>query len=322
MTKPEAAALSAILDRYHSVKAGNVFIVCDAGARTVVSALLFICYIANHANLGLKQNLVTYEIESVDPIHMREAVEGQGEYCEGICVDEAFERICRERLDRTWKALSRGGKNGVMKDIWEYSNKPRFNTGKPDKEYIVRLPKEMFSNKPKQRLDNTTKEPVIKRAFTKVFTDIVDLIDAQIDKASALKLDVTEIILTGGLGGSPYLHSHLKDIYSSKAISVLQPSGMKPRTAICQGAACKTFAEADGTGAGPEGHKPIAVTSTICRASYGVRFCDYFDEKKHLAKDKYWNEDGGMWMAANQMQWYLERVRDPMTRGFWSFADL
>lgn len=37
VTEPEAAALSTILDRYDSVKQGNVYVVCDAGGGTVVS---------------------------------------------------------------------------------------------------------------------------------------------------------------------------------------------------------------------------------------------------------------------------------------------
>ncbi|KAM6527538.1 hypothetical protein FSOLCH5_003604 [Fusarium solani] len=321
VTEPEAAALSTILDRYDSVKAGNVYVVCDAGGGTV--------------------DLITYEIESIDPVRMREAVEGQGELCGGVFVDEAFERSCRERLDPTWKALSRGGKNEIMKDVWEYNIKPQFNTGNPEQEYIARLPSEMFSNRPKQRLDDTTKEPVIKRGrihfkeahiqamFTKVFTDIVDLIDAQIDKARARDLEVTGIILVGGLGGSPYLYCHLQDIYFSQAIDVLQPSGMKPRTAICQGAVCKAFADADGTGVGLEGqaHKPIAVTSTICRASYGVTFEDYFDKEKHLEEDKYLDKDDGELMARDQMQWYLKRGEsvskaERVSHAFTCFYDL
>ncbi|RTE80896.1 hypothetical protein BHE90_004615 [Fusarium euwallaceae] len=295
VTEPEAAALSTILDRYDSVNEGNVYVVCDAGGGTV--------------------DLITYEIESIDPVRMREAVEGQGELCGGVFVDEAFERSCRERLDPAWKALSRGGKNEIMRDVWEYNIKPQFNTGNPMKEYIVRLPNEMFSNKPKQRLDDTTREPVIKRGsihfkeahiqatFTKVFTDIVDLIDAQIKAAEAKDLEVTGIILVGGLGGSPYLHSHLQDIYFGQGIDVLQPSGMKPRTAICQGAVCKAFAD----GGEGEAHKPIAVTSTICRASYGCDYHDPFDKKKHLKKDKVWHDNLGEWRAENQMRWYLKR---------------
>jgi hypothetical protein len=40
VTEPEAAALSTILDRYDSVKQGNVYVVCDAGGGTVVSIFI------------------------------------------------------------------------------------------------------------------------------------------------------------------------------------------------------------------------------------------------------------------------------------------
>ncbi|KAM0420288.1 hypothetical protein ACHAPT_011949 [Fusarium lateritium] len=304
VTEPEAAALSTILDRYDSVKAGNVYVVCDAGGGTV--------------------DLITYEIKSVDPVRMSEAVEGQGDLCGGVFVDEAFERICRERFGQTWKNLGREGKKEIMKDGWEYSIKPQFSTGNPEKEYVVRLPSEMLARMTKKRGDEATKEPVIKRGrihfkeshikdtFTKVFADIVNLIDSQVEKARAQDLDVTGIILVGGLGGSPYLYSHLQDTYSKKAIDVLQASGMKPRTAICQGAVCKAFAE----GAGKEGmdkagqdetHKPIAVTSAICRASYGICCGQPFVEGNHLERDKYWDHTQGRWMANNQMQWYLNK---------------
>ncbi|RMJ17054.1 hypothetical protein CDV36_003242 [Fusarium kuroshium] len=282
VTEPEAAALSTILDCYNSVKAGNVYVVCDAGGGTV--------------------DLITYEIESIDPVLMREAVEGQGQLCGGVFIDEAFEQSCRERLGSTWNVLSREGKNEIMKDVWEYSIKPQFNTGNPEKEYIVRLPSEMFSNRPKQRLDDTSRKPIIKRGrihfkeadieamFTKVFADIVGLINAQIEAAWARNLRVTGIILVGGLGGSPYLYNYLQSIYSSHAMDILQASGMKPRTAICQGAVCKSFADA-----------------AISRASYGITFEPLFNKEEHLEKDKYWDGDEGVWRAANQMKWYLRR---------------
>ncbi|KAF5607820.1 hsp70 family chaperone [Fusarium pseudoanthophilum] len=272
VTEPEAAALSTILDRYDSVKQGNVYVVCDAGGGTV--------------------DLITYEIESIDPIRMREAVLGQGELCGGVFIDEAFERRCRERLGLTWKALSRGGKNEIMKESWEYSIKPQFKTGNPDKVYTVTLPNEMSD---------------IKETFTKVFDDIVELINSQIEKAEEHDLQVTGIILVGGLGGSPYLYSHLQEIFSEVGIDILQPNGMKPRTAICQGAVCKAFTDGGSETGQNNAHKPITVTSTISRAHYGVVYHAKFEEGKHLKKDRYWDEDEGVYRASNQMQWYLKK---------------
>lgn len=78
VTEPEAAALSTILDRYDSVEQGNLYVVCDAGGGTVVSILPISHHTTDRADFGLKQDLITYEIESIDPIRMREAVVGQG----------------------------------------------------------------------------------------------------------------------------------------------------------------------------------------------------------------------------------------------------
>lgn len=51
------------------------------------------------------------------------------------------------------------------------------------------------------------------------------------------------------------------------------------------------------------------VASTVSRASYGVRFWTNFDASIHLEKDKIWDIHKGIWRAANQMRWYLKRVR-------------
>ncbi|KAF5608374.1 hsp70 family chaperone [Fusarium subglutinans] len=177
----------------------------------------------------------------------------------------------------------------------------------------------MFSNKPKQRFDDTTKEPFIKRGkihfkeadiketFTMVFDDIVALINSQIEKAEDHHLQVTGIILVGGLGGSPYLYSHLQEIFSDDGIDVLQPNGMKPRTAICQGAVCKAFMDGGDENGQNLAHKPITVTSTISRAHYGVMYHTPFEEGKHLKKDRFWDEDQGEYRADNQMEWYLKK---------------
>ncbi|KAF4434909.1 actin-like ATPase domain-containing [Fusarium acutatum] len=284
VTEPEAAALSNILDRYDSVKQGNVYVVCDVGGGTV--------------------DLITYEIESINPIRMRKAVLGQGELCGGVFIDEAFDRKCRERLGPTWKALSRGGKNEIMKSPGSVHGHASERNGLQQTEAA---------------LDDTTKEPLIKRGkihfkeadiketFTKVYDDIVDLITSQIEKAEDCDLQVTGIILVGGLGGSPYLYSHLQEIFSEDGIDVLQPNGMKPRTEICQGAVCKAFTDGGDEVGQKKAHKPITVTSTISRAHYGVTYDAPCEEGKHLEEGKVWDSDQGEYRAENQMEWYLKK---------------
>lgn len=84
---------------------------------------------------------------------------------------------------------------------------------------------------------------------------------------------------------------------------------------------CKAFTEGEDEGGQAQVHKPIAVTSSICRASYGTPFQTPFDEEKHLEEDKVWDDDEGMWKAGNQMEWYLKRVCASTPCGFWNLIN-
>jgi hypothetical protein len=297
--EPEAAALSSLAEPGKRPKKGEVYLICDAGGGTV--------------------DLISYEIGSTDPILMHEAVEGTGGLCGGIFIDEAFEYIIKNRLGRKWDRLSKTGIKDIMKKEWEQSIKPQFKPMKTKKEYIVSIPGEAFG---KQSLTDTAREPFIKNgrihfsgshiegAFTSIFADIDKLIEAQMRKAQANGLSLTGIILVGGLGSSPYLYEHLKAQHKPAGISVLQSGGMKPRTAICRGAVFKGFLDGKASGLDNDDDNiaaRIRVTSTISRASYGVKYQTSFDDDMHLEADKAWDSDEGDWMATNQMNWYLKR---------------
>lgn len=84
-----------------------------------------------------------------------------GGLCGGIFVDEAFERLCKDRLGRGWDYLSKVGVREVMKGEWEYAIKPQFKVSNNKREYIVSIPAEAFPNKSSQT--DTTRQPFIKR---------------------------------------------------------------------------------------------------------------------------------------------------------------
>lgn len=124
-------------------------------------------------------------------------------------------------------------------------------------------------------------------------------------------MKITGIILVGGLGASPYLYEHLKSRLSAAKIEILQSGGIKPRTAICRGAVFKGFIDGFATGdmAGEVFHAigaPISVTSTIARASFGMRYYTAWDGTQN-PEDKTWNEDEGRYTADNQMRWYIKK---------------
>ncbi|KAI1272591.1 hypothetical protein F5Y07DRAFT_403302 [Xylaria sp. FL0933] len=309
--EPEAAALSTLLEQGGGIKRGNIYIICDAGGGTV--------------------DLISYKVKSTKPIVLQEAVEGTGGLCGGIFIDQAFERICSSRLGTKWGCLTKRGAREIMKDQWEYGVKPQFRPGRKGKEHIISLPAEMCTNGARD-LNDTRRKPHIKNGrihftdqnianvFSDVFTDITDLVNGQIQKATKMGLSITGLILVGGLGASPYLYDHLKAVYSKVGVTVLQSGGVKPRTAICRGAVIKGFLEEPKP---DDAQAPIMIASTVARASYGVMFQTPFNPLRHLLKDKIWDENEETWMASNQMKWYLKRGQlvskiEPVRASWWS----
>lgn len=128
------------------------------------------------------QDLISYEVEGVDPLTVHEVAEGigkcctitcdpkrnvvdcnrlLGDLCGGIFVDEAFESVCKNRLGRGWDRLSKVGIREVMKGEWEHAIKPQFKVSNSKREYIVSIPAEAFPNKDSQT--DTSRQPFIKR---------------------------------------------------------------------------------------------------------------------------------------------------------------
>ncbi|UPL02480.1 hypothetical protein LCI18_013414 [Fusarium solani-melongenae] len=287
--EPEAAALSTLCNPGREPKTGDVYLICDAGGGTV--------------------DLITYEITGVDPILMREAVEGTGGLCGGIFIDEAFEARVRNRLGYKWHQLSQSGIKEMLKGDWELYIEPQYKPGNANKEYVVSIPAEAY-RKDNRLFNDTTKAPFIKngrihfkgshiqKAFIKSFAKIDELNEAQILKTKEQGLSLTGIILVGGLGGSPYLYEHLKSQHGPANISILQSTGMRPRTAICRRTVYKGF---ETTSSNRECPAPIQVISTISRASYGVFHTATFDPEVHLQQDMVWDKTAHEWEADNQM---------------------
>ncbi|OTA67942.1 actin-like ATPase domain-containing protein [Hypoxylon sp. EC38] len=301
--EPEAAALYTLCEPGRQVNPGDVYIICDAGGGTV--------------------DLITYEIEGVDPLALREAAEGIGGLCGGIFIDEVFESICKNRLGRIWGCLNKIDIQEVM-DTWQRKIKSQFRATNSNKEYYVPIPAQAFPDKESQT--DTSRQPIIKdgriyfkeadvqKAFTKAISDIEKLIDNQISLGKDRNIPITGIILVGGLGSSPYLYDTLKAKYENQQISILQSSGMGPRTAISRGAIYKGFldshANRDEDDQASLDTLRAIITSTISRANFGIRFRTPFVEGEHLETDKTWDDIEEVWMVDNEMHWYLKKGDD------------
>lgn len=85
---------------------------------------------------------------------------------------------------------------------------------------------------------------------------------------------------------------------------VLQPSGTRPWTAIFRGAVIRGLSDAE-----IKSKKSSMVISRVSRVNYGITFQTTFHETEHDAADKLWDSRELRYMATNQMEWYLKRVR-------------
>ncbi|KAK0728618.1 hypothetical protein B0T26DRAFT_768300 [Lasiosphaeria miniovina] len=312
--EPEAAAMSTFCEPNCRAKPGEVYVICDAGGGTV--------------------DLISYKIDRVDPVAMKEAVVGTGGLYGAIFVDEAFESICKARLGRSWDHLSKAGIKEIMKGDWEQIIKARFKPGNANKEYIIRIPVEAFANSSQ---DDTSRKPFIKygcihfgsddiqKAFAQVFEGIKRLITAQINEVKSQRLTVSKIILVGGLGSSPYLYECLKQKYARSNITVVQPGGIRPRAAICIGAVIKGFLEDRGRedrGGEDRANALIRVSSTISRENIGVVSNWPFDPEVHDIRDKFFDNRENEWKAKGQMDWFIKRgdnvaTNEPVSHSFY-----
>lgn len=195
--EPEAAALASLVEQGEGVKAGDVYLICDAGGGTVVSynfANTFSSSFSIEMRPCLKKllhvgphHIQSYQRRSNDLFggscrgdrcvrkHEFEflcANLTSGGLCGGIFVDEAFERICRRRVGTKWNRISQAGIKKILKDEWELNIKQRFQMGNPKKEYILDLPAEVFKD---EAMDDISREPYIKRGRIH-FREYVNLI--------------------------------------------------------------------------------------------------------------------------------------------------
>ena len=89
-------------------------------------------------------------------------------------------------------------------------------------------------------------------------------------------------------------------------------------TAVCRGAALKARSNAIRArpdSDDPDQEDPIrdhvgSVSSRVARFSYGISYMEPFEEGSHHPDDKIWHEASRKHLAANQMQWYIVKVRE------------
>ncbi|KAH0553368.1 hypothetical protein GP486_006563 [Trichoglossum hirsutum] len=197
LKEPEAAAIHILLgmEQHSRLNEGDCFIVCDAGGGTV--------------------DLVSYLVESSDPLRLKECTEATGSFCGSVNLDTMFEVYLRghlgeERFDR----ISERNRFKIMR-AWQ-KVKHEFNGEGP--KYVEVEPE--FSSEESYpalgvqsgllKLDEAT----MKQLFDPICNEIKALIHGQNETLKREGLLAKAIIMVGGLSNNEHLFRTLEGRYA------------------------------------------------------------------------------------------------------------
>ncbi|MCJ1459513.1 hypothetical protein MMC28_009892 [Mycoblastus sanguinarius] len=283
VTEPEAAALATLKDKAeeNSLKIGDAFVVCDAGGGTV--------------------DLISYEIEHLSPLKIKECAIGSGELCGSMFLDLAFEKVIATMIGETeYNSIKESNRKKMMRHF-EYGIKRCFST-RNDQAYSVDL--KGIKDDPKLGiLDDTIQLSFekIRVVFDHISLKISALVADQIAEVSGKGLTVKATLLVGGFGENRYLYDHIEKCHAKDAIQVMQVN--RAWSSICRGATLWGLEHSNLTSV----ISSPTVVSRISRYSYGMAFYRNYDASRHLVEDRFWDTVEGKYKARDQMVWLMKR---------------
>lgn len=278
VSEPEAAAMATFddLSALPSFKQDDTFVVCDAGGGTV--------------------DLISYKVTQVEPLQLKECVEGTGDLCGAVFLDEDFQALMKQLVGNTWN-VDDSNIQEIVRDRWEYGIKRQF-VGQ-DRQWRITMPYDAVKTHGAPP-EITLNKGHVNDIFDSVVSKVRALVNQQIDLVEAREGTLPKaVVLVGGFGSCRYLYSTLHAEHNPRGIEVYQSSGDKPWTAISRGAVMKALTVSK--------LREATVTSRITRCSYGVPYCVKFEGGVHEERDKYFGNYEGYHLANNQMQWFLTR---------------
>ncbi|KAF9634279.1 hypothetical protein BFW01_g5174 [Lasiodiplodia theobromae] len=292
LTEAEAAAVYAASQHY---KRDDVILVCDAGGGTTDVNVLKITSDAPRTELT--------------PLS----------YVEGMAVGSALidwkmSIIIQQRLELVKHHLQ-----GKPQEIAEQMIRGRFESFKCDfgseasemDEIPLPIPgMEPGHDFPGSRIRNSRMiilKEELQHLFDEQIEKILRIIDRQLEKLQHThSQEVSYIIVSGGLGSSPYLRRRLRDRYQLEAehlfdnVDDLQILlAPEPQLAVCHGLVMNRVQEITS-------EIPM-YTSRRCRASYGILCREKYDPRRHAGEDVSVDEyDKKKWVDG-QIHWVVKK---------------
>ncbi|OAA40481.1 Hsp70 family chaperone [Beauveria brongniartii RCEF 3172] len=270
--EPEAAALYTIQQLDAFLAPGDTIVVCDAGGGTV--------------------DLISYEIDKVSPtLELREIVPGTGDMVGSIALNRRFKTAVKELIpsDR-WQKFK--ASRAMVRASQEFENHIKLDfSGDLKKEFYVDLPGAHLEDDPDKGLVGNEWKMTgsdVKAIFDPVITDILRLIQHQVQSVQCKGKDVRAIFLVGGFGGSEYLRKEVERVHVGIKVAQLDDAW----DSIAKGAALSKI----------PGHAVVASVSAV--RHYGVQ-CGYlFDEVIDKGQSTYVNSFTGE-TRASRMNWHI-----------------
>ncbi|KAF9887626.1 hypothetical protein FE257_009719 [Aspergillus nanangensis] len=293
--EPEAAAAYA-LTQCREIKAGESFVLLDAGGGTV--------------------DAITYKVASNTPVRLeREAVAPSGDLCGSSFLNEAFEKFLRKRLDGEGYLRHKEMQIEDIMERFETEIKRNFDPGK--KNYYECLQISGLRENQKKRFKRNRMFIRLKdmeRVFKQCLQRTSRLMLQQIEHAASNGIHVTKVILIGGFAASPALVHHLNreltehSIQSGKEIELCQRLSF-PGTAVASGAILRALQKDEGP------------AKTIF-SSYGLLRTEPYDKTNpaHIQQIKfkrYDKHDGDPYIK-DTISWFVNR-NDVLTPG-WQYT--
>ncbi|KAM0153037.1 hypothetical protein ACHAPG_007283 [Botrytis cinerea] len=307
LTEPQASAVDAVKDSAISVATGDVIVVCDAGGATTDVAVM------EYRSISRSEIPELRELVSVEGINVG-----------STNIDLAFQDLVERRLaphdfheDTAWSMMHLDGFQQWKHNFgYETDGVPVFKIPVPG------------INKYESHVDagiECGKMCFTQNEFMSLFDpqvdEIITLIQSQLDALDAAHpyKRAKYIILSGGLGSSPYLLRRIRSKFSNNmdptASSIEVLLSDEPQLSVCRGLVLDRLQKIK------ENRHVLA--GRVCSKSYGVVCGKKFDKKNpdHISGPFYKNKITGEIMVDKQIQWLIKKGQliDPDVPIFYPF---
>ncbi|KAH6847777.1 hypothetical protein B0I37DRAFT_375808 [Chaetomium sp. MPI-CAGE-AT-0009] len=220
VSEPEAAAIAAfrvLAEEGTTFKAGDIFVVCDAGGGTA--------------------DLISYEITNPRPLEVEECVRGTGDICGAGFIDEAFENMIRSKVGKGYFEIKSRYREKMIRDFGvnikrSFDYEPGIN-----KKFTVEL--RGVADNPDEGI-RQERIPFDSNALRTIFDGVCDkvvaLVEKQVLEVEKQKKEVKTVLLVGGFGSNKYLGYRIKSAMRSRLKPVNVSQIADSWSSVCRGA--------------------------------------------------------------------------------------